>query len=226
MVGADAARYLDDPRPIALDDAELAEASPARPYWDRRLASNRALLDGFIRELDACGLITYRRRVAARCGMFFVRKKSGQLRLVVDARPANAIHRRAPYTKLATTGAVGSLIHDPAYAAGGDPRGEPSWVAAAPAGEGSARPSGAASCAGPRPGDEAGAGSRELWGASIDLQDGFYQFLVPSVSHYFALGIQQTAGSVGIVYHPDLGEDVSVSDDTIVETCFAGLPMG
>ena len=40
---------------------------------------------------------------------FFVTKKSGNLRLILDARPANQLHRAAPRSRLATPGALSGL---------------------------------------------------------------------------------------------------------------------
>eukprot|EP00959_Pyramimonas_sp_CCMP1952_P336782 7052014-Pyramimonas_sp.AAC.1 len=68
----------------------------------------------------------------------------------------------------------------------------------------------------------------ELWGASIDLQDGFYQFLAPTVSHFFGLGVCRRAGDVGVteVFDPELNASVAVDPSDELEVCFGGLPMG
>ena len=68
------------------------------PHWDRRLKADRDLRLSFIKRLDAVGLISWRRRASCHIGAFFVRKKADQIRLVLDCRPANQLHRAPPKT--------------------------------------------------------------------------------------------------------------------------------
>ena len=60
-------------------------------YWDPCLRRNRKKLLSFYRALYKRGLlrITWRGRARGQLGMFFVKKKDGSLRLILDARRAN-----------------------------------------------------------------------------------------------------------------------------------------
>ena len=64
--------------------------------------------------------------------------------------------------------------------------------------------------------------------ASIDLADGYYQFLVPEVASWFGLGLRRTAGEIGVtqVFDEDVGAYVAVEPSDWLWACFAGLPMG
>ena len=79
------------------------------PYWDPRLRGERATRIKFFRRLVDLGLGTFRTGIRGSIGLFFVRKKNGDQRMVVDARVANAMHRRPPVTELSTPGALSYL---------------------------------------------------------------------------------------------------------------------
>ena len=65
---------------------------------------------GFLKILAKSGLLTWRDTVRCRVGCFFVRKKGGKsLRLVLDARVANAMHKTAPKSSLAIPAALAAL---------------------------------------------------------------------------------------------------------------------
>ena len=55
------------------------------------------------------GLGSFRLRIKARVAIFFVGKKVNCLRMVLDAREANSLHRRPPHTGLGSAGALALL---------------------------------------------------------------------------------------------------------------------
>ena len=76
---------------------------------------------------------------------------------------------------------------------------------------------------------EAGCASDFLaHGAAVDLSDGYYQFKVPELASWFALGERFTAGEVGITsaYCDDAREDRPVAADEVLWACFGAMPMG
>ncbi|MBM4023762.1 MAG: hypothetical protein FJ284_16260, partial [Planctomycetes bacterium] len=75
----------------------LADTVPLKPYWDHRLATERATRIEFITALAKLGLVSFRRRIRSRVGLFFVEKKGDQIRLVVDAREASRLHHAPPH---------------------------------------------------------------------------------------------------------------------------------
>ena len=77
-----------------------------RCYWDPALKGDKDVYLDFVKELRARGMIEFHRSCECRAGIFFVTKKSGKLRLVVDARGANQMLRTPPCTSLASTAAV------------------------------------------------------------------------------------------------------------------------
>ena len=87
-------------------DHECEGTSPIKPYWDEVLLRDRAARIDFIKTLADIGLVSFRRRIRCRAGLFFVTKKGGQIRMVVDAREPNRMHRPPPHTALGTPGAL------------------------------------------------------------------------------------------------------------------------
>ena len=71
-----------------------------RPYWDPRLRSDKKGLVALLVSLEARNLVSFRRVLKARVGLFTVWKKDGNQRLIIDAREANACHRSPPTTRL------------------------------------------------------------------------------------------------------------------------------
>jgi len=133
---------------------------------------------------------------------FFVPEKDQLQLLVIDCRPANHLHRRPPYSKLARPGALTQLLLSP------------DWLARYPSGAPDA------------PGTLANA-EGATHGAGIDLTDGYYRVLVPTTCSYFCLGGSCSAAELGItgVICEDAGQTVPVSSDTPLLRCFAGLPV-
>eukprot|EP00973_Karenia_brevis_P007506 1015810-Karenia_brevis.AAC.1 len=105
------AAVLRDPNEyIRRSDLEFEMATqgtqPIKVYWDRNLAGDRSLRIWFVKELARLGLVSFRRRIRARVGIFFVLKKDGRYRLVLDARETNRTHRSPPHCALGTPGAL------------------------------------------------------------------------------------------------------------------------
>eukprot|EP00959_Pyramimonas_sp_CCMP1952_P284425 5945711-Pyramimonas_sp.AAC.1 len=64
---------------------------------------------GLVRRLHAAGMVTFSAAPRERCGLFFVRKKSGKQRMVIDCRRANCWFKRPSTVALATGSALGEL---------------------------------------------------------------------------------------------------------------------
>ena len=84
----------------------LSDVAPLKPYWDRTLALDRDARIAFIKQLAARGLVSFRRRIRSRVGLFFVEKKHNQIRLVVDAREASRLHHAPPHVALGSAAAL------------------------------------------------------------------------------------------------------------------------
>lgn len=80
-----------------------------RPYWDETLRRDRATYLAFARELLLRKMVSLRRARRHAAGIFFVRKNSGRLRMVVDARVTNQALHRPPSAHLASTLAVAEV---------------------------------------------------------------------------------------------------------------------
>ena len=204
-MGPAAAGFFDSPdRFIAKSDDELRtlDEPPTEPYWDVSLARDAGRRRDFILRLRDVGLVAWRLRARSFAGCFFVPKKDQLQRLVIDCRPANQLHRRPPHSELALPGALAQLLLSP------------EWLARCASGA-------------PAPGPLA-ASEDSIFGAGIDLTDGYYQFLVPTASSYFCLGESWLASELNVseVFCEDTGRMVAVSDDTQLWGCFGGLPMG
>ena len=64
------------------------------------------------------GLIGFRLRIKSFIGLFAVGEKDGNQRLIIDARSANDLHRRAPYAPFASSSAVSEVLLNAAGPAG------------------------------------------------------------------------------------------------------------
>eukprot|EP00973_Karenia_brevis_P017090 2346196-Karenia_brevis.AAC.1 len=135
--------------------------------------------------LSRCGLIAWRRRQQCEVGVFFVVKKDGNLRLILDCRPVNQCCKEAPYSNLSTPAGLTNVnLSD-------------EWIQ---------KCEGLSSTQFVR--DTSFDAEVEVNGAGVDLKDGFYQFLAPTVSSWFGLGEQYTASEAGVteVYNEDTGK--------------------
>ena len=95
---------------LLLPEPELAKRiaaeGAARTYWDPELARQGPAYLGFVRELSARRMVRFRRSARRQIGCFFLTKKSGKLRLLIDARGPNQAFRSPPRTSLASTAAM------------------------------------------------------------------------------------------------------------------------
>ncbi|CAK0875589.1 unnamed protein product, partial [Prorocentrum cordatum] len=94
---------------IERDSDQILELQAARdfprPYWDPTLARDQDGLLLLIDRLRQANLISFRRKLKAKIGIFFVKKKDpAWIRLIIDARQANRCHRAPPKTKLGSVG--------------------------------------------------------------------------------------------------------------------------
>ena len=88
----------------------LHDGRPAiRPYWDVQLRTDRQQRIQFFKRLAGRGLVGFRRSIRSRVAPFFVAKKNDQIRMVLDAREVNVLHRPPPHTAISTPGAIASL---------------------------------------------------------------------------------------------------------------------
>ena len=98
---------------ILKSDAELEADRLAgvsiTPYWCPDLRRSRAKRRQLISLLQNKGMITFRRQIHSRVGLFFVWKKNQMIRLIVDARSTNAKCRLPPHTALGSLSAVSEL---------------------------------------------------------------------------------------------------------------------
>lgn len=80
-----------------------------RPYMDPMLRQGKSY-HGFLKRLHASSLVDYSVRPGReQIGLFFVTKKNGKLRLIVDARRSNAHFGEPSYVSLSTGDSLGSL---------------------------------------------------------------------------------------------------------------------
>ena len=112
----DSLRYLDNHRTLIsrsqkeIDDLNEQGLLPQiRPYWDPVLRWNRSVRIRLSCRLAAMGLIGFRLSILARVALFFVGKKDGGLRMVVDGREPSALHRPPPHVNLGSAGAIAQL---------------------------------------------------------------------------------------------------------------------
>ncbi|CAK0850120.1 unnamed protein product [Prorocentrum cordatum] len=162
LVGEECRPYLEDPDSlIVLPPLELAAIEdPVVPHWDPKLGGSQEARRDFVDRLSRVGLISWRRRERCRVGAFFAKKKNDAIRLVLDCRPTNQLHRKPPKSDLATPGALSNLVL------------AEEWCRLS---------------ADDLPACDKGSGSidqLDLSCAGMDLKDGFYQFRADSVARF------------------------------------------
>jgi hypothetical protein len=152
-----------------------------------------------------------RRRVRCRVGCFFVNKKDGMLRLVIDCRWSNRMCRTPPASRLAVPSSLARLNVSDSALAFADSQLE-DWGGGM--GEG---------------------GDDDLYGYSVDLTDGFYQFRCAAMASMFGLGLTVTWGEAkalfeelrgDTLYDDETEQDEPIDDSEMVEACFLGMSMG
>ena len=227
LVGGTAAKFLEEPeRYIVLPECDLDPLDvPVRPHWAPELRGNRARKRAFIHQLVGVDLIAWRRRAKCFIGCFFVSKKDGNIRLVLDCRPVNQLHRAPPKSKLASGGALAGLNLSDEWA---DfcRRMREDWTACGQAGVDMADKLEEALAG--EPDFDYSEGELNPCGASVDLLDGFYQFKNIDLASWFCLGESFSALEAGVtqVYDEELREWQDVAPDCQLWACFGGLAMG
>ena len=108
LLSTEAARLLGDPvRHIVKSEDELCDEPnvPAgvETYSDPAFR-DPAVFKCFLRRLHERGLLTFRQKCRSKVGVFFVCKKDQFIRMVLDCRVTNSLHRKPPSTRLATSG--------------------------------------------------------------------------------------------------------------------------
>ena len=113
MLDAHASQHIVDFASLILrSTAEMQEVNaekPPAPYWDPRLGNSRKRYLDFVLLLAEMNIIGFTQRPAQEVGCFFVKKKDGRLRLIVDARPTNHRCRLPPSMQVGGTGSWSTL---------------------------------------------------------------------------------------------------------------------
>ena len=91
----------------ALDSSVFVE-----PYMDPILRGSRRKYKELLSDLDRRGLIYWSATCRERCAIFFVKKKTGKLRLIIDARRGNLRFRDPPGVDLCSAECLGRLEID------------------------------------------------------------------------------------------------------------------
>ena len=205
-----AARLRNFRSTIELSAEEIADIHRdrrmPRPYWDPTLASDRRQRHELFRRLLELGVLTVRRRIKGRVGIFFVRKKENAIRLIVDARYANACHRRPPHTALGSASALSELsLAEYADLTTGELG---STTLPTPG-------------VGPVP-------ALDFHQSGCDVRDGFYQFAITELASWFGIDEKFTAGELGVTscYDDDAEREVPLRADERVYLCVLAMPMG
>ena len=206
VVGPAAIPVVTNPeRWIFRSDSELSdlrEDDLPRAYTDPLLKNPKKMRE-LVLLLHRAGVLGFRRKARAKVGVFTVTKsKAGQLRLVVDCRLPNALHREPPFSDLATAGAFSNLdLSDAGLGACDDPSGHPQSPCGVPL---------------------------NISISEIDLVDSFYQFAFEEVASFFCLDhpLQAKELSISEVYDDDLGRFDATHPDEWLFPAFRVMPMG
>ncbi|OLQ14569.1 hypothetical protein AK812_SmicGene1346 [Symbiodinium microadriaticum] len=109
---------------LLADEGTVSHEDPVKPYIDPALASSPAALGRFYGRLHKSQMLSFvSGRHAHTVGVFFVHKKNGKLRLILDTRLANRALRKPLTTRLPTPAAWSSLevgAEDTLFTAAGD----------------------------------------------------------------------------------------------------------
>ncbi|CAK0906294.1 unnamed protein product, partial [Prorocentrum cordatum] len=155
-------------------EAKFASEPSPKPYWDPVLRRNKRARHELFGRLLSSGILVPRRRLKGRIGLFFVKKKEGAIRLIVDARNPNACHKPPPTTQLGTAQSFAELN-----------LAEFADVAAEMASH----------CVLPGAG---GVPALDFHQSGADVRDGFYQFSIVEVADWFGIDESFSKGSFGI----------------------------
>ena len=188
--------------------AALADGPPIRPYWDPSLVRSPAKMRQSLHAIHEVGLLGFRHHAKAFASAFFIRKKNGNQRVIIDGKQANACHREPPKSLMATPSACAAFDFTENELWGG---------IALPSQHAPAERSPAEACPPPC-----------VYGASVDLSDGFYQFLAQKVASWFCFDFGVAADEFGVseIWDDATRAMVPVAPDTPLFPAFLGMPMG
>ena len=98
---------------IERHSSELEGEPLVKPYWDPSLdpstARGRVRLIGLLRKLVVMGIVIGVKRKNIDAALFFVAKKGGWIRMIVDGRQPNSFHRLPPHASMASVVALSAL---------------------------------------------------------------------------------------------------------------------
>jgi len=98
-------RMRDATLPVERDYATDTE----KCYTDPALTRDPRVYARFVRDLKKRGLVRFVHKAHSRVGLFFVKKKSGQLRLIIDARRPNDLFDEPPGVDMVTSEGLGRI---------------------------------------------------------------------------------------------------------------------
>ena len=95
----------------SLDERQVhsAAADRPRPFLDPSLVAKPAVYGDFVATLHEAGMLQWRIGGPSYLGIFFVRKKSGKLRIILDTRDLNGFFKAPPSTQLPSASAFAGL---------------------------------------------------------------------------------------------------------------------
>ena len=91
----------------------LQEEGLAGLYTDPSLTNTQKVYGDFLKDLHKRGMIEFGRSAVIELGIFFVEKKNGKLRMIVDARRLNQRCKKPPSVSLASGDSLANLEIDP-----------------------------------------------------------------------------------------------------------------
>ena len=102
-----------DPLQVQADLARDPTAMPRRPYWDPTLQRDSDKRMQLFRRMFSIGLLDLQPVIRAKAGIFCVKKKTPEhIRMIIDGRQANFMHRRPPVTRLGSSACLAELRLD------------------------------------------------------------------------------------------------------------------
>ena len=99
-----------DPMQIQTELDADPTAMPKIPYWDPKLKNDTQLRHQLFKRMFQIGLLDLQPVIKAKAGIFCVKKKDPRfVRLIIDGRQANFMHRRPPTTRLGSSACLAEL---------------------------------------------------------------------------------------------------------------------
>ena len=90
----------------------MQSSDRVRPYLDPALVRDPGVYGQFLMKLHNAGMLSWRTGIRSWLGCFFVMKKSGKLRIILDTRDVSCLFYTPPHTPLPTGAALGSIESD------------------------------------------------------------------------------------------------------------------